>query len=211
MARIRTPLPILTFVFALLAIVPAGADASPFSRMRGHIGFGYTKLFATIGVQDPGAVPPEEIKAPGGSMEVAAGLDVPVAEAMRVGIEAGIDLLGSSAVERGSLLGELDFSVFELLGLVHYAPSWGGPLGRISLGPGLFKARADLSSSGAAEFEDLPVREWAPGVAGSLTFMPRKETKVTAGLELGGRYLFMDGTYESEDWFIASARVVIHY
>jgi hypothetical protein len=209
MARIRTPLPVLTFVFALLAIVPAAAAASPFSQLRGHIGFGYTKLFATIGVEDPGAVPPETIEAPGGSMEVAAGLDVPIDTHLRVGFEAGIDLLGSTATERGSLLGELDYSVFELLGLVHYAPSWGGPVGRISLGPGLFKARADLSSSGAAAFEDLPVREWAPGVAGSVTFMSRKETKVSAGLELGGRYLFMDSA--EDDWIIASARVVIHY
>ena len=210
MARIRTPLPILTLGFALLAIVPAGAGASPFSQMRGHIGFGYTKLFATIGVKEPGVEPPEEITAPGGSMEVAAGLDLPIDTNLRAGIEAGIDLLGSSAIERGSLLGELDYSVFELLGLVHYAPSWGGPLSRISLGPGMFKARADLSSSGAAAFEDLPVREWAPGVAGSVTLMSRKPTKVSAGLEVGGRYLFMSDE-AADDWFIASARVVIHY
>jgi len=210
MARIRTPLPILTFVCALLATVPAGATASPFSHMRGHIGFGYTKLFATLGVVDPEAVPPEEIKAPGGSMEVAVGLDVPVDTNLRVGFEAGFDLLGSTAVERGSLLGELDFSVFELLGLVHYAPAWGGPLSRISLGPGLFNARADLSSSGAAAFEDLPVREWAPGVAGSVTLMSRKQTKVSAGLEVGARYLFMSDE-AADDWILASARVVIHY
>ena len=180
-------------LIALLAIVPVRAGASTFSELRGHIGFGYAKLFAT--------------DAPGGSMAVAAGLDLPVATDLRAGIKAGIDLLGSSAFERGSLLGELDYSVFEVLGLVHWTPSWRGPLGRVSVGPGLFKAKADLNSAGPAEFEDLPVNEWGPGVSGSVTFISRKPSKVSAGLEIGGRWIALS----KEDWSLFNARLVIHY
>jgi len=191
----RRPLAVLRTLglIGLLAIVPVRAGASPFSEMRGHLGFGYAKLFAT--------------DAPGGSMAAAAGLDLPVTTDLRAGIEAGIDLLGSSAFERGSLLGEVDYSVFELLGQVHWKPSWRGPVGRVSIGPGLFKAKADLNSSGPAAFEDLPVNEWGPGVAGSVTFISRKASKVSAGLELGGRWIALS----KEDWSLFNARLVIHY
>jgi hypothetical protein len=180
-------------LIGLITIVPVRAGASPFSEMGGHLGFGYAKLFAT--------------DAPGGSMAAAAGLDLPVTTDLRAGLEAGIDLLGSSAFERGSLLGEVDYSVFELLGQVHWKPSWRGPVGRLSIGPGLFKAKADLNSSGPAAFEDLPVNEWGPGVAGSVTFISRKPSKVSAGLELGGRWIALS----KEDWSLFNARLVIHY
>lgn len=207
MPRFCTSIP-MSIAALLIALTPVAASASPFSDMRGHLGFGYTKLFADLGVREPGVLPEEPIDTPGGSMAVAAGLDIPIASDLRAGIEAGVDLLGSTSVERGSLFGELDYSVFEVLGLVHWAPPWHGPLGRISLGPGLFKARADLSSAGPAAFEDLPVLEWAPGLAASVTLISRKERKVNAGLELGTRWLALS---EAEDWILASARLVIHY
>jgi hypothetical protein len=190
MKRARTLIPIAMLV---LALASTGARASAFSDLRGHLGFGYTKLFAD--------------DAPGGSMAVAAGLDLPVAQDLRAGIEAGVDLLGSTAVERGSLFAELDYSVFEVLGLIHWTPPWNGPLGRISVGPGLFKARADLSSAGPAAFEDLPVLEWAPGASLSATLISRKERKVNAGVELGTRWIALS----EDDWILATARVVIHY
>lgn len=204
MKRVRTLTPIAMLI---LALASTGAHASVFSDLRGHLGFGYTKLFGSVGIEDPGAVPPQEISAPGGSMAVAAGLDLPVATDLRAGIEAGVDLLGSVAVERGSLFAELDYSVFEVLGLVHWTPPWNGPLGRISVGPGLFKARADLSSAGPAAFEDLPVLEWAPGASLSATLISRKERKVNAGVELGTRWIALS----NDDWVLATARVVIHY
>lgn len=191
MKRLRTLIPIATLL--ALALAPPGVLASPFTGMRGHLGFGYTKLFTD--------------DAPGGSMAVAAGLDLPVAPDLRAGIEAGVDLLGSTSVDRGSLFAELDYSVFEVLGLVHWTPPWRGPLGRVSLGPGLFKARADLNSAGPAAFEDLPVLEWAPGLAATATLITRKDTKVSAGLELGTRWIALS----DDDWILATARVVIHY
>lgn len=207
MVRTRTPV-LIAIAAVMLVLAPLRAGASPFSGMKGHLGFGYTKLFADLGAKDPADPDGEQIDTPGGSMAVAAGLDLPIAPDLRAGIEAGIDLLGSNSVERGSLFGELDYSVFEILGLVHWTPSWKGPIGRISVGPGMFKARADLNSAGPAAFEDLPVLEWAPGAAASVTFISRKPRKVNAGIELGTRWLAMD---QGDDWILASARLVIHY
>jgi len=179
----------------IVASLAAGspAHAGWLEAMAGHISMGYGKLFAE--------------EAPGGSLSIAGGLDVPMSSSVRTGIEIGFDLLGSRTEERGSLIAEVDYSVVEVLALVHWTPSFPGPLGRVSAGPGFFSARGDLSSSGGAAFSDLAVEEVVPGVAVALTLIQRRPAPVRVGFEAGTRVMWL----EDETWTVASGRLVFHY
>ena len=138
---------------------------------------------------------------------MAAGLDYPVARALRAGIEVGFDLLGSRTVQRGSLFASVDYSAFEVAALAHWLPAR-GPVRRVSLGPALVSARGELSvTGGGAGFSDLAVHQTAGAVAAQVTLMPAKPAPVKLGLELGGRLAFLAG----DDWTLLSARVTVHY
>jgi hypothetical protein len=144
--------------------------------------------------------------APAGSLSLAGGLDYPLAGPWRAGADVGYSLLGSRVLTSGSQAGELDYSVFEALALLHWAPRR-GPLGRLSLGPGVFHARADLTSSAPASFSPLAVEETAMGAALSATLMSRKPDPVRAGLELGLRTVLLP----DDPWTLLSGRFTIHY
>jgi hypothetical protein len=162
--------------------------------VRGNLSIGYSKLFIA--------------DAPGGNLSGAGGLDYPVIGPMRVGLEVGLHLLGSRAVERGSLLANVDYSLFEVVAFAHWIPHNLGPVGRISVGPALMSARGELSTSGGgAAFSDLAVEEVAPGAALDVTVISRSASPVRVGLEVGGRIAFLDG----EDWSLGSVRVTFHY
>ncbi|HEY3217000.1 MAG TPA: hypothetical protein VGK93_10960 [Candidatus Eisenbacteria bacterium] len=182
----------VALLLGLLLAAPVAAGPR-LSELRGHLGVGYAKLLVT--------------SAPGGSMSASGGLDYPLTQALRLGAEVGYDLLGSRTEERGSLVGQLDYSLFETLALLHWSPERAGPIERLSIGPGVFNARADLTSSGAAAFSDLPVEQTAAGAAMGLTLMSRKPAPVRLGFELAGRLVWL----RKEDWSLLKGRVVVHY
>src|SRR5262245_60406169 len=119
----------VSMLFGVIGTVAAGtAGAAPrLDAFHGHLSFGYSKLFAD--------------RAPGGSMSSGVGIDSAISPKWRAGVEVNFDLLGTRLEERGSLAGEVDYSVFEALALAHWIPSFHGPVGRISFGPGVFGAR----------------------------------------------------------------------
>jgi hypothetical protein len=175
-------------------VLAAPAMAGPrLSELRGHLGVGYAKLLVA--------------SAPGGSMSVFGGLDYPLTPRLRLGGQVGYDLLGTRSEERGSLVGQLDYSLFEALVLVHWSPERAGPIERISIGPGVFNARADLTTPGPVAFGDLPVEQTAAGAALGLTLMSRRASPVRLGFELGGRLVWL----RKEDWSLLKAQVVVHY
>jgi hypothetical protein len=182
---------------ALAALALGAPDARAEGRLakvRGHLSVGYSRLF----IQD----------SPAGSFSIGAGLDYPLTGAWRVGVSLGNDLLGGRVVERGSLIANVDYSVFEMLALAHWEPPRLGPVGRISFGPGLFSARGELSTAaGGASFSDLAVQEVAPGLALSGTLIKRGDSPVRVGLEAGLTVAFLDG----DTWTVASARLAFHY
>jgi hypothetical protein len=185
-------LALLAALFLIACVSPA--RASGLRDVRGHLAVGYARLF--IG------------HAPGGSFSVAGGVDHPITRDLRAGIGAGYHLLGSRTVERGSLVATVDYSLFEAVLFAHWSPPGLGPLGRISAGPALISARAELSTSGGgAAFSDLAVEDLAPGVAVDLTLMARSSAPVRVGLEIGGRLAFLD----PEEWTMATARLAFHY
>ena len=177
---------------AALATRPAHADSwvTPF---RGHISFGYAKLF----IPD----------APGGSLSFSAGVDHPLAETVRLGLDIDFNLLGTNTVNRGSLVADVDYSTLELLAMFHWQPAWHGPLGRLSAGAGVMGARAAVNSSGAAEFQDLAVSQAAPALAAEATLISRSTAPVKVGLETGVHVGFVT----DQSWTVWDVRLAIHY
>jgi hypothetical protein len=177
------------------AFATAQAGGLELDRFRGHLGIGYAKLF--IG------------EAPGGSMSIAGGVEYPVATTIDVGIDIGYHLMGSRTEIRDDiLLADVDYSLFEVSVLAYWTPPWPGPVGRLSFGPGLYSARAELSTSGGgAGFSDLAVDEAIPGLSFGAELVTRKASPLRVGLELGGRVAFV----ADETWSGAVARAVFHY
>ncbi|MFI5371020.1 MAG: hypothetical protein ACHQ52_05625 [Candidatus Eisenbacteria bacterium] len=184
---------VLTAALALtLAAGPACAD-SWVTAFRGHLSFGYAKLFVT--------------DAPGGSLSFSAGVDHPMGSTVRGGIDIDYNLLGTRTVPRGSLVADVDYSSIEVLAMVHWQPSWGIPIGRLSAGTGVMGARAAVSSSGAAEFQDLPVDEVVPVFAAEATLINRSASPVRVGLETGVHV----GLVSDNSWTVWDVRLAIHY
>ena len=187
----KARLAVLTLAFAVTTT--SAAHASVFSSLQGHMGLGYSKLFVA--------------DAPGGSLSVGAGLDVP-AGPIRMGLDIGFHLLGSKTVTSGSLIANVDYSVFEADLLAHWTPPWRGPIGRLSAGPALVSARAELSTSGGGlAFSHLAVEQTVPGVALQATLLSRSTAPVRVGLEATALRAFLDG----DDWALASLRLAFHY
>ena len=177
----------------VLRVAPAHAGLE-LEKFQGYLAGGYGKLFVA--------------DAPGGSLSLGAGADYPVSKSLRVGVAIGSHLLGSRTVVRGSLLSDVDYGMFETVVLLNWTPPWSGPLGLVSIGPGVFNAKADLSASaGGAEFEDLAVHETRPGFTASATFISRKPSPLRLGLELGAHVAFT----HDETWTVGTARVTVRY
>jgi hypothetical protein len=191
-------------VIGIMAVLPASAHAE-MGKLGGHMGLGYSHLL--VSDDAPGAT--ESSYSPGGSLSVAAGVDYPVASAFRLGMDVGFALLGSRTVEREAGIANLDYSAFEALLMLHYTPPGGwGPIGRISAGPALVSARAELATSGGGlAFTDLATEEVAPAAALDVTLISTRPAPVMAGVALGTRVAFL----ETETWTIISARLAIHY
>ena len=178
----------------LVLMLTRSAGANGLDAVRGSASVGYAKLFLS--------------DSPGGSLSASGGLDYPLRPGLRAGLAIGFHLLGTRSVQRGSLFANVDYSLFEVDLLAHWIPSRLGPVGRVSFGPAVMSARAELSTSGGgAGLSDLAVERSAAGAALEVTLISRSESPVRVGLEVGGRTAFLPG----QDWTLASARLAFHY
>jgi hypothetical protein len=182
----------VTLLLCLLA-APTWARAGAFTGLRGHVAIGYSKLVTADG--------------PGGSMAGAVGLDLPVTSTLRAGIELDLALLGTRTVEDSIQIAELDYSLGEVLALVHWRPTGAGPIGRVSLGTGVFAPRVEQSSAAPASFEKYTLRGARPGIAAAVSLMPSDQRPLAAGVELALRYVFVP----DDDWLVTHLRFVVHY
>lgn len=178
---------------AACAAEPAAAGMR-LDAWKGHLSVGYGRVWS-------------DSLAPAGSISAAGGLEYPVAPRWRVGATAAFNLLGSSTVTRGSVTAALDYSLFDVALLATYLPPR-GPVTRVSIGPGLASARAELSAAGGgALFRDLPVGEVKPEFALEAAFLPRRQTIVAVGAELGLRVI----PVEQCTWTLLTARLTVHF
>jgi len=177
-----------------LAIGTSAVRADPWvTPFRGHVSFGYSKLLSS--------------DAPGGSLGFSVGVDRPLSATLRTGVDIDYSLLGTRTIERGSLVADVDYSAIEALAMLHWQPSWPGPLGRLSAGAGVMGARAAVSSAGAAEFQDLAVSQVSPALAVEATLLGRHPAPVRVGLETGYHLGFLS----HQSWSLWDARLAIHY
>jgi hypothetical protein len=169
----------------------ARADAAAW---HGRLSIGYGKLFITDG--------------PGGGFSTLGGIDMPLDRQLRIGPEVGYHLLGTRSVERGSSNANIDYSMLEIGVQLHWLPEHAGILHRVSFGPAMIGALADISASSAGIlFEDLARSGMRPGLAFDLALAPPGTHTVTVGLEAGTRTAFL----KSESWTAATFRLLLEY
>ncbi len=180
----------------LVTALPCAAGAR-LSDLRGHLAFGYGRVFSS-----------DSTPTPGGSLSVGAGLDYPLAGALRFGLDLGYHLLGTRTLVQGSLSSALDYSMIEALALLHWTPAGGGPQLVLSGGPGLFAARAALAASAVgAAFGPQAIEQTRPGMSLSVTLTRRRPAPVRVGLQVGVRVVPL----ESTTWTLATARIAVLY
>jgi hypothetical protein len=182
---------------ALLAAACLAAPASAGMRLeawKGSLVVGYAKVFS-------------DSLAPAGSISVGGGVEYPLSKNWLLGGSMAFNLLGSSIVTRGSVTAALDYSMFDAALLATWLPPR-GPFARVSFGPGIASAHADLAvAGGGALFRDLPVDEVVPEFAAQATIMSRKPKIVAVGIELGTRI----AAVEQCTWTLFTARLAIHF
>jgi hypothetical protein len=173
----------------------APARAVAWSEVRGHVGVGLAKL------AEPGA--------PGGSLSVGGGLDLPVRADWRAGVSIAYHLLGSKSASQGSLVASLDYNAFEALLLATWQPRRLAPLERVSLGTGLVSGHVEIQATGGggAAFRHLAKGDTAPALGLDATLLPRRAAPVRVGLELSSRHAF----FGEDPWTLVAGRVVFHY
>jgi hypothetical protein len=178
-----------------LAAAPATAHAAlRLDAWHGHVSFGFGRVFA-------------DSLAPKGSLSVAGGVDYPLSPRLRLGPTVAFSLLGSSTATRGGVQAGLDYSLFDAALQLHWLPAR-GPVTRVSVGPGLASARAELQvAGGGAGFVDLAVSELQPELALDLTSLPRRMQVVGVGAEVGLRVV----PVTQHVWTLLTARLTIHY
>lgn len=187
--RHRTTAILVLWIVPLLAARPAVAGIDDW---KGHLSLGYAKLF--------------DSKAPAGGFSIGAGLDYPVGD-FRLGPDIGYHLLGTRSLTSGTLNANLDYGLFEAGIRAHWQPPHAGPLARVSFGPSLMAASAQVSSSsGGLAFEKDEVSEVAGGAALDLALFPSRAV-VGVGLELGTRVAWL----HAGTWKVGTARLVLHY
>jgi hypothetical protein len=185
--------------FLCVSVWSTPTFAIDFEKFSGRVSMGYTQLFIA---DTSGSF------SPGGSLAMGAGIDYAIHPDFAVGIGLGFHLLGSRTVEQGSLAANLDYNAFEAVAWAHWNPRHLGPVGRVSVGPALLSARAELATAGGgAAFSDFAVEEVAPGIGLDVTLMPRSPAPLRAGVELGMRVGFL----RSETWTLVGARLAVHY
>jgi hypothetical protein len=169
-----------------LAAEPARAE------WKGNLGLGYSKLFIS--------------EAPAGGFALALGVNQEAGKHLRVGPVVAYHLLGTQSVNRGSENANVDYSMFELELRADWRPWHTGS--RISFGPSLTRALADISSSSAGlAFEDLAVSEWKGGLGLDAAWLPSGERPVAVGVEAGVHVSFVS----KETWSVGTIRLVLEY
>lgn len=187
--RIRAPLLLFTL---LLWSMPA--HAFELASMRGQVAFGYSRLQGAD-------------QSPAGSIGVLVGVDHPLSGAWRIGPAVSFSLLGSTQVERDGVPAGIDHSMLDGALLVHRDFAR-GPLRRVSFGPGLASARAELQvAGGGAGLSDLAVGEVRPCAAFEALFAPRTASGVSVGAGLGVRVVPL----RDLTWTVFSARFAISF
>lgn len=193
--RCARVIPAVMLALVALAAVALPASAQTVGRFGGHVALGYSHLFIT--------------DSPGGSLSVSGGVDYPLTTSLRLGGDVGFALLGSRVLEQEEQIANLDYSMFETSLLLHWVPQGLGPIGRVSFGPSLVSARAELATAGGGiEFTPYAVEEIAPGFSFSATLLKSSSrSPVRAGVEFGANTVFL----ENDTWTVANARLAIHY
>lgn len=187
---------LLVVMWLLAGALPCAA-ALRLADVQGHLAIGFARLSSS----DTSATP-------GGSISIGGGLAYPVHPRMSAGIDVGYHLLGSRTLVQGTLTSGIDYSVFEALALIHWAPLVRGPQLIVSGGPGLFAARASLApTSVGATFSPQAIDRTRAGLALSLTATPRRASPVRAGIELGLRVVPL----ESTTWTLVIARIAVRF
>lgn len=192
----RTVRPLMLAVLAVASLLPSGAMAAALqvSALRGQIAFGYAKLSG-------GELSPT------GSISVLSSIDHPLTGPWRIGPAIAFSLLGSSQVERDGVPAGVDHSMLDGALLVHREFA-SGPLRRLSFGPGLASARAELQvAGGGAGLADLAVGEVRPCAAFEALLAPRTASGVSVGAALGARVVPL----EDRTWAVWSARFAITF
>ncbi len=185
----------LSIICSLAACVSASpAAAWRLEAMRGQVAFGYSRLAG-------GA------ESPAGSIGLLASVDHPMVGVWRIGPAVSFSLLGSTQIERDGVPGGLDHSMLDGALLVHRTFAR-GPLARLSFGPGLASARAELQvAGGGATLSSEAVGEVRPCAAIEALFAPRTKSGVSVGAALGARFVPL----EDRTWSVWSARLAISY
>ncbi len=186
---------VLLTLLALASLAHASpAHALRLEAWRGQIAFGYTRLSGAD-------------QSPPGSIGLLLGVDHPVSGAWRLGPAVSFSLLGSTQVERDGVPAGIDHSMLDGSLLLHRTFAR-GPLQRISFGPGLASARAELQvAGGGAGLSDLAVGEVRPCASFEALFAPRTQSGVSVGAALGARVVPLDDL----TWSVWSARVAISF
>jgi len=192
--RAARPALLAVLLCTSLACLTAPAHAVRVAALRGQVAFGYARLSgATL--------------TPAGSMSVLMSVDHPVTGAWRIGPAVSFSLLGSTQVERDGVPAGVDHSMLDGAVLVHREFAR-GPLRRVSLGPGLASARAELQvAGGGAGLSDLAVGEVRPCAAFEALLAPRTASGVSVGATLGARIVPL----ERVTWTALTARFAITF
>jgi hypothetical protein len=185
----------VSFALALAAAAALAFCASPAqAEWKGNLALGYSKLF----IPD----------APAGGFALALGVNQKVDSRLRVGPVVAYHLLGTSAVSRGSQNANVDYSLLEFELRADWQVQHAGPLRRVSFGPSVTRALADISSSSAGlMFEDLAVSEWKGGMGLDFALLPAGPRPVAVGLEGGIHFSFV----QDQTWTVGTLRLVLEY
>ena len=179
----------------LAAVHPA--RALQLSDVRGRMTLGYSHLSVS-----------DTSETPGGSLSFGAGVALPLASRLRAGVGIGYHVLGSRTLVQGSLSSGIDYSLFEATALLHWSPLSSGPDLILSLGPGVFHAKAQLSSTSVGlVFTPQAIDETRLGGALDVSVVRRKPTPVRAGVVLGLRIIPL----EHVTWTVASIGIALIY
>ena len=183
----------LRLIAAAALTLVAGAGSAR-AAWKGDLALGYSKLF----IPD----------APAGGFAIALGVNQEAGERLRVGPVIAYHLLGTSAVQRGSQNANVDYSLLEFELRADWTLEHTGPLRRVSIGPSLTHATAEISQSSAGlMFEDLAVSEWKGGLGVDVALLPKGPRTVAVGFEAGAHLSFV----QSRTWTVGTIRLVLEY
>jgi hypothetical protein len=182
------------WLIAAAALLGAALARPAHADWKGNLALGYSKLF----IPD----------APAGGFGIALGVNQEAGPRLRIGPVVAYHLLGTNAVARGSQNANVDYSLIEFELRADWTLEHTGPLRRVSIGPSLTHANAEISQSSAGlMFEDLAVSEWKGGLGIDVALLPKGPRTVAVGFEAGAHLSFV----QSQTWTVGTVRLVLEY